>query len=297
MFFLGWSVSGTASTALAALSRALPPELWERIGACLGMAAGLLPLRDSLRARDHLLRAYPERGAAWARATAARCFANAGRMGGAVIASYGRDTRFTRRSVVVDQPEHLRALVRHLRSGRGCLAFTGHLGNWELLGRAMGAVVPLTAIGRRLRSPAMDAVVRHLRTATGALQADQDDDPRRLIADLRAGRLVATLFDQDIPRLAGCFAPWYGIPAWTPVVPGMLAQTAGTWLVGGCYRAGGRWRIHVGELHACPRAPGAERQAAASAVIAQATAEFEALVRAHPDQWAWWHKRWRTRPE
>ncbi|MFM2090324.1 MAG: hypothetical protein RLZZ127_813 [Planctomycetota bacterium] len=280
---------------LAALSRCLPPACWERIGALAGMAAGLLPLRDPRRAREHLGRAYPGAAPAWLDATAARCFANAGRMAGMVLATYGRGTRFTRRSVVVDEPEHLRALARHLRSGKGCLIFTGHLGNWELVGRGVGAVLPLTVVGRTLRSPAMDALVRHLRTATGARQADQADDPRRLIADLRAGRLVATLFDQDIPRLAGCFVPWFDIPAWTPVVPGMLAQTAGTWLVGGCYRAGGRWHLHLGPLHAAPRA--ADRQAAAQAITAAATAEFEAMVRRHPAQWAWWHKRWRTRPQ
>jgi KDO2-lipid IV(A) lauroyltransferase len=286
--------AGAGPRLLAALSRSLPPAVWERIGALAGLAAGLLPMRDPRRAREHLARAHPGAPPAWVAATAARAFANAGRMAGMVLATYGRSTRFTRRSVVVDQPDRLRALARHLRSGRGCLIFTGHLGNWELVGRGVGGAMPLTVVGRKLRSPAMDALVRHLRTATGARQADQDDDPRRLIADLRAGRLVATLFDQDIPRLAGCFVPWFGIPAWTPVVPGVLAQTAGTWLVGGCYRVGGRWRLHLGPLHAAPRA--ADRQAAAQAITAAATAEFEALVRRHPDQWAWWHKRWRTRP-
>jgi KDO2-lipid IV(A) lauroyltransferase len=285
----GWTVP-----ALAACSRALPPEVWERVCGMLGLAMGQLPLRDVRRAREHLARAYPDRGPAWAAAAAARAFAHAGRMAGAVIAAFGRDARHGRRRLVVDYPDRLRAAVRRLRAGQGCLVFTGHLGNWELMGRAMGAAMPLTVIGRRLRSPRLDGLVRILRTATGTRQLDQDTDPRRILAELRSGRLVATLADQDIPRLAGCFVPWFGIPAWTPVTPGVLAQSAGAWTVAACYRAGGRWRFHVGPLHPVPRA--ADRQAAAEAITAAATAEFEALVRRHPAQWAWWHKRWRTRP-
>ena len=276
------------------LARLLPPRLLLGLGARLGWWAAHLPLRDVRRAREHLATAFPGVAAGWTAACARRAFAAAGAMAGFTLAALGRDGVWARRHLMVDQPDRLRALARHLRRGRGAVAFTGHLGNWELLARAVGAALPLTVVGRRLRTPAADALIRTLRTATGARQVDQDADARVLIGELRRGRLVGILNDQDIPRLAGGFVPWFGVPAWTPLAPGALAVQAGAWCTAACYRRHGRWRLHLGPLHALAR--DGRRGDAALAVVVAATAEWQALVERLPGQWAWWHKRWRTRP-
>lgn len=282
-------------------ARIVPPRqaLW--LGGLLGDLVGRLPLRDVRRAREHLARAWPERPPAWHARTARRCFRHFGRMALWTLATAQADPRRLRRGLAVEGADNWRALARACRRGDGTMGMAGHFGNWELLARVAATVVPLTVIGRSLRWPLADRLVWEHRTAGGAHLVRQDDDVREAIRELRAGRFVATLPDQDIPRLAGAHVPWFGLPAHTPSGPGVLAQLAGGWVQPGhCWlvpRGGLRWTwvLHCGPRVRFPR--GADRASTARAIMAWTMAYQEALVRRRPEQWVWWHRRWRTPPE
>lgn len=285
--------------ALACL-RAVPPRLALWAGGLLGDLVGRLPHRDVRRARAHLAIAYPDRDAAWHARTARRCFRHFGRMALWTLATAGRDPHRLRRGLAVEGAGNLRALAAACRRGEGTMGMAGHLGNWELLARVSASVVPLTVIGRRLRWPLADRLVWELRRAGGARLVYQDADVREAIRELRSGRFVATLPDQDIPRLAGDWVPWYGRPAYTPTGPAVLAMLGGGVVQPGhcllAARGGYRWTwvLHVGPRVRFPRLP--DRAAGARAIMAWTMAYEEALVRRAPEQWVWWHPRWRTRP-
>lgn len=277
------------------LARAVPPGFAWWAGGALGHAFGLLPLRDQRRAREHLALAFPGRDAAWAGRTARRCFRHFGRMVAWTLAVQGRDPRALRRGMAVVGAEHLRELARACRRGEGTFVFTGHLGNWELLVRVFATVVPTTVIARRMRSPLADALVQAHRAAGGAEVVYQDADPRAVLRALRCGRAVGTLFDQDVPALAGTFVPWFGRLANTPSGPAALALLARVPVQGVyCHRQAGRWVLHVGPRTRPARDGG--REEAINRLTAGQTAWLEALVRRFPEQWVWWHKRWRIRP-
>ena len=275
--------------------RILPADLAWRLGAGLGDLAGRLPLRDVRRCREHLARAFPEQSAAWHDRTTHRCFRHFGATSLWTLATWTRDPTRLRRGIVVEGAEHLRALARATRRGAGTVVFAGHFGNWELIPRVLGGFLRLAVIGKRLRHPALDQLVQDSRTQGGAQVVYQDGDIRELLRLLRGGQIIATLADQDVPDLAGCFVPWFGEAAYTPVAPAALALLART-EVQCChlYRHHGRWVLHFSPRRSFAR--GAERAADQLALTAWATAYEETLVRQHPEQWVWWHKRWRTRP-
>lgn len=277
-------------------ARALPPRVAWRLGEGLGWLVGGLPLRDVRRCGEHLARAFPARDAAWVARTRRRCFRHFGATALWTLANWTRDATGLRRGIAVEGADHLRDLVRAGRRGEGTVVYTGHLGNWELLARTFGGLTPSAVIGKRLRDPALDALVQQQRTSGGAVVVYQDADVRDLVRILRGGRLIATLADQDIPQLAGCFVPWFGELAWTPVAPAALSLVARVPVQPFfLFRRAGRWVLHAGPRVRFPRS--ADRTADQLAITAWATAYEEALVRQQPEQWVWWHKRWRTRPE
>jgi KDO2-lipid IV(A) lauroyltransferase len=276
-------------------TRVIPPWLAWRAGAQLGWWFGHLPMRDQLRARAGLLRAFPERGRAWAERTACAAFRHFGRMALWTLATLQHDPRALMARIAIEGRENLALLRAACRRGEGTVGYTGHVGNWELLARMSNLLAPTTMVARRLRDPRANAAVQGARTATGSRLVYQEQDVRSLVRELRSGRLLTILADQDVPRLSGVHVPWFGIPAHTPVAPAALTLLSG----GGAipvflYERAGRWVLHVGPRRVFARGPDRERDILA--ITTWATSYQEALVRRRPAQWVWWHLRWRTPP-
>ena len=288
--------SSSTARVISALLRCIPPWLAWRLGGCLGSVIGSLPLRDVRRSREHLAKAFPERDHGWVVRTARRTFVHFTRMALWTAATLHWDIRRIRRNVVVEGQENFRVLLAACKRGEGTVGFTGHYGNWELLSRIGATIMPLSLVGRRLRSPLADALVQAARTSSGGRLIYQDAPFADFVRDLRAGRLLAVLVDQDIPRLAGCFVPWFGDLAYTPNAPAALARLTRSGVMPVfLYWKHGRWVLHAGPHRYFPRTRDSDGDV--RAIIAWVTAYEEAVVRRAPEQWVWWHKRWRTRPE
>ncbi|MEK7413650.1 MAG: hypothetical protein AAB263_10095 [Planctomycetota bacterium] len=283
------------------VARIMRPSFALWLGGILGDLIGRMPLRDVRLAREHLARAFPERDAAWHARTARACFRHMGRMALWTLAAVERDARELRRNVVLEGADNLRAALAACKQGDGTMIMSGHFGNWELLARVAATLCPLTVIGRRLRWPWADRLVWEARARGGARLIYQDDDVRKSIRELRSGRMVGTLPDQDVPRLTGDWVPWFGHPAYTPIGPAMLTMLGGGHAIPAhcmLIHEGGmrfRWVQHWGPRVCFPR--GADRDADARAIMAWTMAYQEQLVRRHPEQWVWWHRRWKTQPK
>jgi len=293
---------GLAVTARAGLA-GLPPGARLSAGELLGSAAWTLARRERRRALQHLAWAFAPEGRtpAQLRRIGRECFRNLGR-------SFAELCGLSRGSAgpgevlaLVETGEAVERCRRLLSAGRGLVAVTAHLDNWELCGAAVAAAgLPLVAVARRLYFEKYDRLVSGLRRRLGIELVYQDESPRRLLRALKDGKLVALLADQDVPRLDGVFVPFFGRPAYTPSGPAALAAAAGTELVLGytVRESRGRHRLMVSEPIGFDRA---ERRAAVLAGTRAWCALLEQVIRTHPEQWVWMHRRWRTaladRPE
>ena len=169
---------------LLAFFRAVSPELAWRVGFGIGAFVAVLPLRDVRRAREHLARAFPERDAAWVRATARRSF---GAIAAGVLlglACLHRERLRLRRGIRCPDRAALCELLRASHRGQGTVIWTGHYGAWELFALLAGSILPLTAIGRRLRVRWIDELVRSVRMHGGAEVVYQEEDPRGLMREI-----------------------------------------------------------------------------------------------------------------
>jgi Kdo2-lipid IVA lauroyltransferase/acyltransferase len=280
---------------ISALLRCIPPLLAWRVGGGIGAVIGSLPIREVRRSREHLAKAFPERDHAWVVRTARRTFVHFTRMALWTAVTLHWDIRKLRRNIAVEGQENFRALLAACKRGEGTVGFTGHFGNWELLSRVGATIMPLSLVGRRLRSPLADALVQGARTSSGGRLIYQDAPFADFVRDLREGRLLAVLVDQDISRLAGCFVPWFGDLAYTPNAPAALARLTRSGVMPVfLYWKERRWVLHAGPHRYFPRTRDSEGDV--RAIIEWVTAYEEAIVRRAPEQWVWWHKRWRTRP-
>ena len=275
-------------------SRAIPAGWAWTIGSLVGYTYGALLRRDQQRAVDHLARAYPNQTHKWHRQMCRASYRHIGRMALWTLATLCRSQRL-RRQLVVSDRANFQAMLDAQQRQEGTIVVAAHAGNWEHLARTVGSHAHVSLLGKRMRSPLADVLIRWLRSRGNAEVLYQEDGIPSCLRALRQGRVLATLPDQDISRFAGCFVPWYGVSAYTPIGPALLA------IMGRCavqvvvmLWEGDRWVAHIGDrLYPEPPSYGS-REVRATELTARYTQQIEDIIRRHPDQWVWWHRRWRT---
>jgi len=189
-----------------------------------------------------------------------------------------------------------------LLTERPLLIVTAHFGNWEFAGFALGRLGFKTyAIARVLDNPYLESFLKKFRQATGQTIIAKKDDFDRLSSVMEAGGKVATLGDQDAGT-RGVFVEFLGRPASAHKAVALMAmQFDAKMIVIGVPRIAenparglGRYEI-VCEDSIDPRDYGT-RPDAVKAITQRYHDALARLIRKHPEQYFWLHRRWKSQP-
>ena len=274
----------------------LPLTLARPIGGILGRTALALLPRSRKRIRTHLKIAFPDLDKRQRDSIERGCGRHFGLMLAEVAWMWNARPRDLENLCVLEGAENF---FEALEGGGGVIFTTGHCGTWELLSARLPiAGVPLTTAARRLDDPRLDRLVTAMRSRFGTeIILRGPAAGKQMVRALAGNRVAALLIDQDIRGIPGVFVPFFGRPAWTPSGGAMLAIRRGCPVVPGFIhrRADG---THKAEIHPpLPIPIGGSLEDRVEELTAAATAVIEGQIRAHPEQWVWMHRRWRTRPE
>jgi KDO2-lipid IV(A) lauroyltransferase len=205
-------------------------------------------------------------------------------------------------------------------AGKPYLAITGHLGNWELMGAYFAIKgVPITVIAKPIHNPLVDRYVNSIRAAKGYDVISTREGMKRVVSRLREGRVIVFLADQDA-RKSGIFVNFFGYPASTHTGPALFMTRMNLPLlpvfdvrttVCASSRQGSPVRhkiifrepiyppeeaLSAGEQSRHAAGCQAGRDEAIRRVTEQHVHLLEEMVRAYPDQYFWFHQRWKTKP-
>ena len=181
-----------------------------------------------------------------------------------------------------------------LAQGHGFIVAVPHMGNWELAGIAMHSQgVELMTLARKQKNPLMDAWINRLRMSTGVEAIDtrsravgdvarklrEEKKVLALLPDVRskAGGIPVTFLDTsiDVPGGAAHYARETGLPVFTAEV----------------IRTG--WARHswhkTGRIMPDPALGEAEDRRRIMQFVMDRLGES---VRAHPENYFWFNKRW-----
>lgn len=181
------------------------------------------------------------------------------------------------------------------------VAVTGHLGNWELTGRAWAAWGGgLASVSMPLKNARVEAMIRGERQNTGQVMVEREGALRKLVKRLREGGNIGLLLDQNTaPWEGGEYRDFFGLAASMSPVAGALCRLGRAGLVFGYALAGrgGRYRFVLAH-RATAEELAAEGDAAGmpERVNARVLAWYEEAIREHPEAWLWSYKRWRYIP-
>ena len=199
------------------------------------------------------------------------------------------DADFVRRHVTVRGQEHIDL-------ERGGFIIGAHLGNWEWMAPVVFALGGRTAeVVRPLDDPRLDAFVDRTRRSTGVVTIPKTGAGPELLRLLRDGCIVGVLVDQS-PRENGVPVQFYGKPCWGTVAPVMVAARARkpAYPIAMTRDANGRYTVEFAPPIEMVRSGDLRADLIENSQRCQSA--IEELVRRHPEQWLWLHRRWKPRP-
>ena len=176
--------------------------------------------------------------------------------------------------------------------GKGILFATAHLGNWELSAFAHGLMTePMNVVVRPLDNPAIDEFVEARRQSGGNRIIAKKDAARQILRALKNNEAVGILIDQNVALDEGAFIDFFGTPACAGTAFARLAAHTGAAVIPGFALWNAAESRYVLKFYPLVEISGdpAEDTRRVHAVIEQ-------VIREHPDQWLWLHRRWKTRP-
>lgn len=273
----------------------LPRPAARFVGA--GFAAAAYAIRTPLRrtAMFNLRLAFPD----WTDVQRRRVIRGMVRQVGWMAGEFSQFPKYTRESieriVVVDGFENF-DLAR--RRGKGVLFLTGHMSAWELAPFAQALYgYPLHFLVRPVANQRVDMLINHYRCRSGNQPIEKNRSARAILRVLGEGGTVGVLADHNTDIEESVFVNFFGTAASTTSGLARIALRTDAAVVPGFL-----WWDDARRKYRLRFEPAVElvRTANEEPDVVQNTAQFthviEDFVRAHPEQWLWVHKRWKTRP-
>ena len=199
---------------------------------------------------------------------------------------------------VISEYEGLHYIDEVLAAGNGVLVLGFHFGNWELLGFGLKRRgYPGSLVARRIYFHKYDKLLVKLRMKYGAKTIYRDESPRKMLRELKEGRILGIVPDQDVDSVDGVFVDFFGKKTFTPTAPVKLAMTAKTKLVPILVV---RKKDNTHKLiveKPIDVSGGNKTKENVLKYTQEWTGVLEKYVRMYPEQWVWLHSRWKTQPE
>ncbi len=234
--------------------------------------------------------AYPEKTRAERNVIAGEVFRSIGRL----LYAFARFPQITRQNISDwIRYEGLEHFTEAKKRGHGVLFATAHLGNWELSAFAHGLMTePMNVVIRPLDNPRIDRLVEQRRRISGNHLIEKWDSARAILRALQQNEAVGILIDQNTSLQEGAFVNFFGTPACANTAFAKIASRTGAAVIPGFALWSDQERRYVLRFY-----PPVEMTGDPVEDTHRLHAVLESVIREHPGQWLWIHRRWKTRPE
>ena len=277
----------------------LPRRLALQAGYAVGAIAHAVLPHLRRHAETNLRIAFPEMPERERERIKRSVFRNLGRLLGEVT-QFPKLNRDNIKNIVTY--EGLEHYVNAVNSGRGVILLTGHIGAWELsvFAHSLNGY-PMSFLKRNVDNPLVEQLGESYRSRFGNRSIDKKGSVREIIKTLKSGGVVGILADLNTSRDEGVFCDFFGVPAATTAGIATLALRTGALVVPGYLLWDEAAQIH--RLHFEPPVETpvesmdtGNQKEDVQTNTARYTKVLENVIRQHPDQWLWIHRRWKTRP-
>ena len=192
---------------------------------------------------------------------------------------------------VVFKNEHF--LLDAIRSGRPIIVTTAHFGQWEIFPLAVAAHFgPSSVLGRKLDSSVMDKILRANRAQFDVELIDKNGGAKDILKALKARRIVGILVDQNTAPKDGIKVQFFGKNVLHTPAASVLAQKTNALIINAFIYQKGE---NLNEI--CFEEPidisMFDKEDAVQKVTQMQCSACEEMVRARPEEYFWFHQRFK----
>lgn len=271
--------------------RLLPLRLVGALGAALGSAVFRWTNFRKRVTMDNLRRAFPEESEEKLEEIARGAFESVG----ASLLEFMWTPRLTaellREYVRIPDVELLHTVRKR---GKGVVLLGAHFGNWELMAESLGVHIgeSIHIIVKPQSNRYVDRVINEWRVRLGNQIVPMGRAVREVLGTLHSGGFVGILADQSAPR-ESLSVTFFGRQVPTFEGPAMFCLKTGASMVlcTVLRRVNRTYEVQLQEI------PTGDLKNSAPESIKELTQRHvsatEQMIRVHPEQWLWMHKRWK----
>ena len=182
-------------------------------------------------------------------------------------------------------------LDSNLEKGRGVIFITGHFGAWEILGKWLGEHTELFAgIALRQKNRGANQFFQEQRELPGTKQFYKRENSIEIAYEILSSNGVLGLVSDQDARKKGVFVSFFGSPASTPKGAALFhLNTAAPIMMGACIQKSFQ-KYEIRFFQVDTSIQNVEK------ITQSYTSLLEECIRKNPEQYFWFHKRWKTAP-
>jgi|TARA_B100000530_G_scaffold303576_1_gene226055 KDO2-lipid IV(A) lauroyltransferase len=181
-------------------------------------------------------------------------------------------------------------LKEAMAQDKGVILISGHFGCWEILGKWVGEQVPLfTGVAQRQKNKGANKFFQQQREIPGTGHIFRKEPIEKMYDILNKKGILGLVSDQDAKQ-KGVFTDFFGHPASTPKGAALFhIRTSAPMLVGVCIKKA-FMNYEIKFLKVDTSSQNIKN------ITQQYTSILEKCIRSNPEQYFWFHRRWKTKP-
>jgi len=181
-------------------------------------------------------------------------------------------------------------LDKALTKKKGVILVTGHFGVWEIMLAWFGLnQYSMLVVGQKQKNSGADTFVNQLREDTGIKMIPRKSSLEFMYEALARNNILTLASDQDAKK-RGIFVKFFNLPASTPKGAGRFYLEYGSPLIFvTCHLE--RPNNHVVDILPIPT----DSNSNIASITQSFTLMLENIITAYPEQYFWFHRRWKTK--
>lgn len=216
------------------------------------------------------------------------------------LANFARNLRADKKTLLNSVTFiHSQRLQKLLDEKQKIVFITAHYGNWELLPKAITAHfgIKMAVVGRELDSKSLNRYVEESRNSFGVSLINKHGAMKKLLKTLKDGDTVGVLVDQNTADNEGLIVDFFQKEARHTPVASILARRFDAAILPAFIESDDRQNFRIEFYEPIYSQKTSESDKDIQQCTQAQSDVIEAQIRKKPNEWFWFHKRWKNRYE